>query len=167
LGGRVTARPGQPVTYCLEITNTGDTFLDAIEVVDTLRTRLGTRVIFTDTINFGVDELVPVAPGETVTRTYTIPQLLGEECGIATNHVVVTAVPVNAGRTVFECVVPAAGEDSVRVDVPCAGVDFRIQLPVLDNDACDTWIQVQNVGSLDTKAILVVWGEPGFCPPQA
>jgi hypothetical protein len=46
-------------------------------------------------------------------------------------------------------------------------VDFRLQLPALDNAECETWIQVQNVGEKPTKALLVFWGDPGFCPPQA
>ena len=29
------------------------------------------------------------------------------------------------------------------------------------------WIEVQNVGPEAVKAVLVTWGEAGFCPPQA
>jgi hypothetical protein len=43
-------------------------------------------------------------------------------------------------------------------------------LPVLGylgNDAvCNTWVEVQNVGDRPAKALLLVWGAPGFCPPQ-
>ncbi|MFQ5459814.1 MAG: hypothetical protein ACE5EL_03380, partial [Anaerolineae bacterium] len=165
--GPFPAQPGQPVTYCLDITNTGDTYLDQIEVVDTLHTRLGERVVFTDTITSGADPFVPVAPGETVTRSYTIPALLGQECGHAINTVQVQGTPTNAGRTVFGCVLPATATDRVEVDVPCAGVDFRLQLPALQAAECQTWIQVQNVGDEGTKALLVFWGDPSFCPPQS
>jgi hypothetical protein len=45
-----------------------------------------------------------------------------------------------------------------------------VQLPVLGylgNDAvCSAWIEAQNVGDRPAKALVVVWGAPGFCPPQ-
>jgi len=56
------------------------------------------------------------------------------------------------------------------------GVDAKVlgkqvHLPILNflgnDDACTTWIEVQAVGPLPVKAVLVTWGEPGFCPPQA
>ena len=47
----------------------------------------------------------------------------------------------------------------------------QVHLPILNflgnDDACTTWIEVQAVGPLPVKAVLVTWGEPGFCPPQA
>jgi len=47
----------------------------------------------------------------------------------------------------------------------------QVHLPILDyianDDRCDTWIEVQNIGCEWAKAILITWGEPGFCPPQA
>ena len=47
----------------------------------------------------------------------------------------------------------------------------QVHLPVLDflgqDDVCDSWIEIQNVGCEYAKAALVAWGEPGFCPPQA
>ncbi len=53
----------------------------------------------------------------------------------------------------------------------CLAAGTRVALPVLNfqgrDDVCRSVIQVQNVGSRPTKAILVVWGEPGFCAPQA
>ncbi len=46
----------------------------------------------------------------------------------------------------------------------------ELHLPVLnflgDDDVCRTAIAVQNLGGEPSKAVLVVWGEPGFCPPQ-
>jgi hypothetical protein len=44
-------------------------------------------------------------------------------------------------------------------------------VPILNylanDDVCDSWIEVQNVGTELTAVALVVWGEPGFCPAQA
>ncbi len=46
----------------------------------------------------------------------------------------------------------------------------QVHLPILtfegQDDVCRSWTEVQNVGDEPSKAILVVWGEPGFCPPQ-
>ncbi len=43
-------------------------------------------------------------------------------------------------------------------------------LPILNflgNDpVCETWIEAQNIGDHPAKALLLVWGAPGFCPPQ-
>ncbi len=160
---------GQPVTFCFEITNTGDTFLDAIRVVDELTTRAGgKRVIYDQVITAGGDPKLPLAPGETVRRQVTVDHLLKDwSCGVSTDTVTVTAVPVNSGRTVFSCLPLVKASSTAYIEVPCAGVDFRIQLPVLDDETCETWIQVQNVGDKDGKALLVVWGDPSFCPPQA
>jgi hypothetical protein len=63
------------------------------------------------------------------------------------------------------------------IDIFCpAGVDpnqqlgAQVHLPILNfqgqNDVCRTWIEVQNIGDEFSKAALVTWGEPGFCPPQ-
>jgi len=47
---------------------------------------------------------------------------------------------------------------------------LQAALPVLNflgnDEVCNAWIEVQNVGSTFTRVALVVWGEPGFCPPQ-
>jgi len=166
---RVWNQVAQPVTFCFEITNTGTTFLDTIRITDTLKSR--TRMpmpIFTDTITFGKDPKMPVAPGETVKRQTTIDHLLLMwDCGVVTDVVEVSANPVNSGRTDFPCLPIVRDDDTAIIDVPCAGVDFRLQLPVIGGENCKTWVQVQNVGDLDTKALFVVWGEPGACPPQA
>ena len=43
-------------------------------------------------------------------------------------------------------------------------------LPILNfqgqDDVCATVIEVQVLGPEFAKAVLVTWGEPGFCPPQ-
>ena len=47
----------------------------------------------------------------------------------------------------------------------------QVHLPILNfegqDDVCESWIEVQNLGCSDAMAALVTWGEPGFCPPQA
>ncbi|MBK6767957.1 MAG: SBBP repeat-containing protein [Ardenticatenales bacterium] len=47
----------------------------------------------------------------------------------------------------------------------------QVHLPILNfqgqDDVCESWIEVQNIGCRIAKAALVTWGEPGFCPPQA
>ncbi|MCB0215685.1 MAG: hypothetical protein KDH92_03540, partial [Chloroflexi bacterium] len=57
-----------------------------------------------------------------------------------------------------------------RVD-PNAQLGRQVHLPILDflgqDDVCRTWIEVQVIGCDPSKAVLVTWGEPGFCPPQA
>ncbi|MEO8084272.1 MAG: hypothetical protein ABI780_10650 [Ardenticatenales bacterium] len=158
---------GQPVTFCFEIKNTGTTYLDDIRITDTLKSRSTMpTIVFTDTVRFGVDPKVPVAPGETVRRQVTVAQLT-RECGNAVDSVEVSANPVNSGRTDLSCLPIVTASDSARIEVPCAGVDYRLQLPILGGETCQTWIQVQNVGDHDTIPVLVVWGDAGFCPPQS
>jgi len=47
----------------------------------------------------------------------------------------------------------------------------QVHLPILNfqgqDDVCRTMIEVQYLGCDPSKAVLVTWGEPGFCPPQA
>jgi len=162
----------QPVTFCYEVINVGTTYLDSIYLEDKLtsRTRPVPTVIYTDTITFGADPLLPLAPGERVWRQVTLPHLLIDtlwDCGTVTDTVTVTANPVNSGRTDLACLSDVTASDTAVIKVPCAGVDWRLQLPVVGARDCEGWIQVQNVGATDTKALLMYWGEPGFCPPQA
>jgi len=157
----------QPVTFCFEITNTGTTFLDTIMITDTLDTRTTMpTIIFTDTITFGADLKVPLAPGATVTRSVTVPHLT-KECGVVDDIVEVSANPVNSGRTDLSCLPIVTDTDAARIEVPCVGVDFRLQLPAIDNETCSTWVAVQNVGDQPVIPLLVAWGDAGFCPPQA
>ncbi len=162
-------KTGQPITFCFEVTNTGTTFLDDIELSDVLDTRtMEPTVIYTATITSGADPNTPLKPGETVRRQVTVDQaLLKWDCGRIVDTVTVTANPVNSGRTDLACLPLVTDDDTATIDVPCAGVDWRLQLPVVGGEGCETLIQVQNVGELDTKAVLIVWGEPSFCPPQA
>ncbi|RME47233.1 MAG: hypothetical protein D6791_06335, partial [Chloroflexi bacterium] len=50
-----------------------------------------------------------------------------------------------------------------------SGFNTRVQLPAIDHDnGWETWIQVQNVGLYETKAVGFLWGDySGVCPPQA
>jgi hypothetical protein len=49
-------------------------------------------------------------------------------------------------------------------------VGSQVQLPILGyigNDAvCSSWVEAQNIGDRPAKALMLLWGEPGFCPPQ-
>ncbi|MEO8084357.1 MAG: carboxypeptidase-like regulatory domain-containing protein [Ardenticatenales bacterium] len=55
---------------------------------------------------------------------------------------------------------------------PCCEIPTgrQIHLPILNYEAndnvCNTIIEAQNVGAWPSKALLMVWGAPGFCPPQ-
>ncbi|MCB9176287.1 MAG: hypothetical protein H6648_03940 [Caldilineae bacterium] len=63
-----------------------------------------------------------------------------------------------------------AGEPVISVD-PNRQLGGQVHLPILNfqgqDDVCRTWIEVQYLGCDPSKAVLVTWGEPGFCPPQA
>jgi len=54
---------------------------------------------------------------------------------------------------------------------PNRQLGMQVHLPILNyignDDRCNTWLEIQNVGPKPVKAVLVTWGEPGFCPPQA
>jgi hypothetical protein len=64
----------------------------------------------------------------------------------------------------------AGAEDVVPVR-PNDQLGKQVHLPILNfqgqDDVCRTWIEVQYIGCDPSKAVLVTWGEPGFCPPQA
>ena len=70
------------------------------------------------------------------------------------------------------------GADEDPIELPCEPRVFpeiqlgcQVHLPILNfqgqDDVCETWIEVQNLGCDFAKAALITWGEPGFCPPQA
>ena len=65
---------------------------------------------------------------------------------------------------------PGGGNHNQGVN-PNAQLGCQVHLPVLNylgqDDVCESWVEVQNVGCEYAKAALVSWGEPGFCPPQA
>jgi len=55
---------------------------------------------------------------------------------------------------------------------PCCEIPYgrQIHLPALNYEAnenvCSSIVEVQNVGAWPSKAMLLVWGAPGYCPPQ-
>jgi len=168
-GGQVQVPVGRDVTFCLEVTNTGSTYLTNVRITDTLKTSREPwpMTVFTTTLRGGADPKIPLRPGETVSLSYTVPGDL-IECGLVMNGATATAEAVNSGFTPLPCVpVEPAPETAVSLFVPCGGADTRLQLPVLDTGECDTWIQIQNVGTEPTTGMLVIWGDPGACPPQA
>ncbi|MBK6769854.1 MAG: DUF11 domain-containing protein [Ardenticatenales bacterium] len=61
--------------------------------------------------------------------------------------------------------------DCPSVIDPNTQLSNQVHLPILNflgqDDVCESWIEVQNLGCINAKAALVTWGEPGFCPPQA
>ena len=72
----------------------------------------------------------------------------------------------------------ATPEEDVCVEADCPSLitpnrqlGMQVHLPILNylgnDDLCETWIEVQAIGAAPMKAVLVTWGEPGFCPPQA
>ncbi len=50
-------------------------------------------------------------------------------------------------------------------------ISHPVYLPVLDflgdDDICESWLTIFNVGAEPAVALSMFWGEPGFCPPQA
>ncbi len=65
---------------------------------------------------------------------------------------------------------PAGGGEVVDPVDPNRQLGKQVHLPILNfqgqDDVCRTWIEVQVIGPEFSKAVLVTWGEPGFCPPQ-
>ena len=61
--------------------------------------------------------------------------------------------------------------DCASVIDPNRQLGMQVHLPILDylgnDDVCDTMIEIQALGEEPMKAVLVTWGEPGYCPPQA
>ncbi len=160
--------PGAQVTFCYEITNTGTTYLDNIMVSDVLQTRSepwGTE-IFTATITDVGDPKIPVPPGATFVLSTTVTKL-DCECGDNTNVVTVKADAVNAGRTLLPCIDVEPVSDSATLFVACGGADTRLQLPILGPEECEPLLAIQNLGDEIARGMLVVWGDPGACPPQA
>ncbi len=78
------------------------------------------------------------------------------------NEVNDTSVPIGPFNVELDCL--------PTVD-PNAQLGKQVHLPILNfqgqDDVCRTWIEVQYIGCDPSKAVLVTWGEPGFCPPQA
>ena len=84
------------------------------------------------------------------------------------DEALLTVIPVERyGHCNFtEAEVLDAFAQLVQQVEPRTGLELY-HLPALDTVNCQTWLQVQNVGDDYTKAILVTWGDPGACEPQA
>ena len=108
---------------------------------------------------------------------HTLYQDFGDRSGVPTATPSKTATPT---PTPTSTGAPTATPTPTNTPTPTPTIAIkpwwsvpgdRIQLPVLnwigDRPGADTWIEVQNVGATFTKAALVLWGEAGFCPPQA
>ncbi|MCB0215704.1 MAG: hypothetical protein KDH92_03635 [Chloroflexi bacterium] len=63
---------------------------------------------------------------------------------------------------------PPGGEYPKSPDRPPFGCQSLLPiLNFLGNDpVCSTWVEAQNIGDRPAKALMLVWGAPGFCPPQ-
>ena len=68
-------------------------------------------------------------------------------------------------------VLPTSADTLARAVDPNRQLGGQVHLPILNfegqDEVCKTWIEVQYLGCDEAKAVLVVWAEPGFCPPQA
>ena len=155
---------GAMVTFCIEVENTGTGYLGPVTLTDTLRTSMGTRV-FTATLQSG-DPKLPFVPGETLTHRIMVPPM-DAMCGTATNRVDVSAAAVSHSGVASQCMPAVTAWDEIRMNIRCSAADTRLQLPALNTDTCETHLQVQNVGKHPAIGMMVVWGEPGACPPQA
>ena len=63
----------------------------------------------------------------------------------------------------------AAGAQTPEPGLADRQADAQLFLPVMppDSAGCTPQLAVQNLGVETSKAVLVTWGEPGFCSPQA
>jgi hypothetical protein len=67
---------------------------------------------------------------------------------------------------------PPVGPRGTPIAPPCCERPSgrQVHLPILNYEAndnvCASVVEVQNVGAWPSKAILVLWGAPGACPPQ-
>jgi hypothetical protein len=79
-----------------------------------------------------------------------------------------TATPIGGGPPPPPPGPPGGGPWKDSPDRPPFGCHSL--LPILNfigNDpVCNSWIEAQNIGDRPAKAIVVIWGAPGFCPPQ-
>jgi hypothetical protein len=70
------------------------------------------------------------------------------------------------------CCGPVVPPSGTPIPPPCCDRPSgrQIHLPILNyggtDNVCTSIIEVQNVGAWPSKAILLVWGAPGACPPQ-
>ena len=127
------------------------------------------------TINGGqVEWNGTIALGETVVVEYTVRVPGGTSIGTefcfsgTVNFQPPGATSNSASRTSEEACIEIGCESIID---PNTQLGVQVHLPILNfqgqDDVCETWIEVQNIGCDFAKAALITWGEPGFCPPQA
>ncbi|MEO8084757.1 MAG: hypothetical protein ABI780_13115, partial [Ardenticatenales bacterium] len=162
----VMVGPGQPVTYCIELKNRTSLRIEpGALVTDTVHSKLGDRLVFAERIETAIE------PGQSIVLKAT-DRFRADECGADVNNVIATAIlRTGAGDS---CLRPVTGKDRHAIMVPCTdgatGADARIGLPIINGPAdtvCTTWIQIQNLGCANTKAMVVFWGDRSACPPQS
>ncbi|MCB0217174.1 MAG: hypothetical protein KDH92_11090 [Chloroflexi bacterium] len=113
------------------------------------------------------------APNNVVTLNYQVRVRGGTRIG--------TELCIDS-RVIFDSDVDGINDATAEIGA-CARVDClptvdpnrqlgnQVHLPILNfqgqDDVCSSWIEVQNLGCDPAKAVLITWGAPGFCPPQA
>ena len=140
-------------------------------------------------LDIGGDGAVFISGCKADTGTCTAPGLASDAelqvAGLAAGATEIVSVqlgfnaPVGNGDQVFwewiEVTGAPLGDGDFSLECPTVDpnrqLGCQIHLPILNfqgqDDVCETWIEVQNLGCEFAKASLVTWGEPGFCPPQA
>ncbi|MCC7019892.1 MAG: hypothetical protein IT332_09065, partial [Ardenticatenales bacterium] len=122
----------------------------------------------------GASVHVSIPPGGTDTVTISVAFPQGLPAGLSVNRSVFydnnNSGGCDDGDARFQYF------DELPVLLPCADTVWpndqlgkQVHLPILNfqgqDDVCESWIEVQNLGCRIAKAALVTWGEPGFCPP--
>ncbi|MBK6767960.1 MAG: hypothetical protein IPG72_02800 [Ardenticatenales bacterium] len=112
----------------------------------------------------------PLAPGSTFVFTYRV-YISGGTFGRRILTVVASgSFGANGITSSQDLSYELAMTCPPQVD-PNSQLGKQVHLPILNfqgqDDVCESWIEVQNLGCRIAKAALVTWGEPGFCPPQA
>ncbi|MEO8083921.1 MAG: hypothetical protein ABI780_08870, partial [Ardenticatenales bacterium] len=128
----------------------------------------------------GASAHVVLAPGEsdTISINVAFPQGLGAVKGLLINRSVFFDFNRNGGCGTGDAAFHFADDPEAPTPLGCGNtvtpntqLGKQVHLPILNfqgqDDVCDSWIEVQNLGCRNAKAALVTWGEPGFCPPQA
>ncbi len=160
-GDGITTVDGQTVTYCFTVTNTGDTRLAPVTLVDG---DLGADE--TDMTVVGGGGLTGLDPGQSATL-----YLQSIVAGDLTNTVQATGVPADAGDDPLPGTSPVTAEDSAIVDSvgPAitvqktvyaghdagAGCDGVETLPVLDGADVTYCFTVANSGDADLDQVML------------
>ncbi len=181
LPGRTCFESGEHFTYSFSIINDSDSvqgdnpgpeveaqssntgILTACQASSGTCSIVNGRVEWNGTV--GVDEVIDFD----VTARFLGGLLAGvENCLTVTMNFDAEAIGDNSVSARFQ--VCTVTDCAATVD-PNRQLGGQVHIPILDyqgqDDVCETWLEVQNIGCETSKAALVTWGEPGFCPPQA